>query len=275
MCQTLGVKRQGYYAYMRRQAELKPDNTWQEKVAFVREVVVSSDYTYGSRRVEKALNACSYPSNRGEARRLMKAAGVEVKQRKKYKVTTNSKHRKPVYDNVLDRGFQVAQPNQSYVGDITYIWTNEGWLYLAVVIDLYSRKVVGWSLDKRMTASLVCDALTMAIWQRQPAKGLIVHSDQGAQYASHAYRNLIEKYGFVGSMSRKGNCWDNAVSESFFGTLKQERVQWRHYQTRREAIADIRDYIVMHYNEKRLHSYLDYVSPNDYEREFKLLEKVA
>ena len=275
MCQTLGVKRQGYYAYMRRQAESKPDNTWQEKVELVREIVIGSDYTYGSRRVEKALSACRYPSNRGEARRLMKAAGVEVKQRKKYKVTTNSKHSKPVYDNVLDRGFQVAQPNQGYVGDITYIWTNEGWLYLAVVIDLHSRKVVGWSMDKRMTASLVCDALTMAIWQRQPAKGLIVHSDQGAQYASHAYRNLIEKHGFVGSMSRKGNCWDNAVSESFFGTLKQERVQWRHYQTRREAIADIRDYIVMHYNEKRLHSYLGYVSPNDYEREFRLLEKVA
>jgi putative transposase len=275
MCQTLGVKRQGYYAYMRRQAESKPDNTWQEKVELVREIVIGSDYTYGSRRVEKALSACNYPSNRGEARRLMKAAGVEVKQRKKYKVTTNSKHSKPVYDNVLNRGFQVAQPDQAYVGDITYIWTNEGWLYLAVVIDLYSRKVVGWSLDKRMTASLVCDALTMAIWQRQPAKGLIVHSDQGAQYASHAYRHLIEKHGFVGSMSRKGNCWDNAVSESFFGTLKQERVQWRHYQTRREAIADIRDYIVMHYNEKRLHSYLDYVSPNDYEREFRLLEKVA
>lgn len=275
MCQLLGVKRQGYYAFARRQTKRQPDPDWQEKVELVREIVIGSDYTYGTRRVKKALNVCGYPINRNEARRLMKAANVEVKQRKRYKVTTNSNHNKPVYSNVLDRGFQVDQPNQAYVGDITYIWTNEGWLYLAVVIDLYSRKVVGWSMNKRMTADLVCNALMMAIWQRQPATGLLVHSDQGAQYASHSYRNLIEKEGFVGSMSRKGNCWDNAVAESFFGTLKQERVQWRHYQTRSEAMADIRDYIVMHYNEKRLHSYLGYVSPNDYEREFRLLEKVA
>ncbi len=144
-------------------------------------------------------------------------------------------------------------------------------MYLAVVIDLYSRKVVGWSIDKRMTAALVCNALTMAIWQRQPEAGLIVHSDRGSQYASHVYREIIDQQGFIGSMSRKGNCWDNAVAESFFGTLKQERVQWRHYQTRLEAAADIRDYIVMHYNEKRLHSYLGYVSPNEYERKNELL----
>lgn len=275
MCQLLGVKRHGYYAYMRRQSTRLPNPDWAEKVGLVRDIVVGSDYSYGTRRVRKALAACGFTVSRGEARRLMRAANVAVKQRKKYKVTTDSSHLQPVYDNVLDRNFQADQPNQAYVGDITYIWTQEGWLYLAVVIDLYSRKVVGWSMDKRMVAGLVCNALTMAIWQRQPKAGLLVHSDRGSQYASHVYRRLLEKHRYVGSMSRKGNCWDNAVAESFFGTLKQERVQWRHYQTREEAMADIRDYIVMHYNENRLHSSLGYVSPNDYERGFGSLQKVA
>lgn len=240
-----------------------------------RDTVVNSGYTYGSRRVRRVLQLCGFPVSRGEARRLMKEAGVAVRQRKKYKVTTNSDHKLPVYKNVLDRSFFVEQPNRAYVGDITYIWTQEGWLYLAVIIDLYSRKIVGWSMDKRMNAALVCNALTMAVWQRQPQKGLIVHSDRGSQYASHAYRKIIDKNRFVGSMSRKGNCWDNAVSESFFGTLKQERVQWRNYQTRQEAISDIREYIVMFYNEKRLHSFLSYVSPNQFERDTNNLKEVA
>jgi putative transposase len=275
MCQLLGVKSHAYYSYMRRLPNRPVDPDWDEKISLVKAIVEGSGFTYGSRRVRKAMNVCGFPITRGEARRLMKAAGVAVKQRKKYKVTTDSDHHKPVYNNVLNRQFDVALPNQAYVGDITYIWTQEGWLYLAVVIDLYSRKVVGWSMDKRMNAALVCNALTMAIWQRQPGNGLIVHSDRGSQYASHAYRKLIDQQGCIGSMSRKGNCWDNAVAESFFGTLKQERVQWRHYQTRAEAVADIRDYIVMFYNEKRLHSYLGYVSPNEYERENKLLKNVA
>lgn len=275
MCQLLGVKSHAYYSYMRRLPNKSADPDWDEKVSIVKEIVEGSGFTYGSRRVRKAMSACGFPITRGEARRLMKAAGVSVKQRKRFKVTTDSNHNKPVYDNVLNRQFDVAQPNQAYVGDITYIWTQEGWLYLAVVIDLYSRKVVGWSMDKRMNAALVCNALMMAIWQRQPSSGLIVHSDQGSQYASHDYRKVITQQGFTGSMSRKGNCWDNAVAESFFGTLKQERVQWRHYQTRLEAAADIREYIIMHYNEKRLHSYLGYVSPNEYERENKLLKNVA
>lgn len=275
MCQVLGVKRQNYYAWMRRQVAHQPDPNREKKIDLVRKAAMESGFTYGTRRIKKSLAGHHYPVSRGEARRLMKAAKVEVRQRKKFRVTTHSEHNKRVYDNVLDRNFRVERPNQVYVGDITYIWTNEGWLYLAVIIDLYSRKVVGWSMDKRMTARLVCDALTMAIWRRKPAQGLIVHSDQGSQYASHAYRRLIDKNGFTGSMSRKGNCWDNAVAESFFGTLKQERVQWRHYQTRQEAIADIREYIVMYYNEKRLHSYLGYMSPNDCEREFYRLQKAA
>jgi transposase InsO family protein len=205
----------------------------------------------------------------------MKEAGVQVKHRKKYKVTTNSDHKRPVFDNVLDRQFDVDRPDQVYVGDITYLWTQEGWLYLAVVIDLYSRKVVGWSMGSRMKTQLVCDALRMAIWQRRPGAGLVVHSDRGSQYASKDYRRLLKAHGFVGSMSRKGDCWDNAVAESFFGSLKQERVHWRNYQTRLEAQQDVLNYISMFYNSYRLHSYLGYVSPNQYEAEMAELKKAA
>ena len=167
------------------------------------------------------------------------------------------------------------QPNEVYVSDITYVGTQEGWLYLAVVMDLYSRKVVGWSMSSRMKAKLVCDALRMAIWQRRPKAGLIHHSDRGSQYASKAFRKLLKVHQFKGSMSRKGDCWDNAVVESFFGSLKQERVQWRYYQSRYEAQQDILNYISMFYNNYRLHSYLGYKSPNQYEKEMLELKMVA
>ena len=192
-----------------------------------------------------------------------------------HQVTTDSKHSKPLFENKLDRQFEVGKPDIAYVSDITYINTQEGWLYLAVVIDLFSRKVVGWSMSSRMKAELVCDALKMAIWQRKPGRGLTVHSDRGSQYASHDYRKLIKMYSCVGSMSRKGNCWDNAVAESFFGSLKQERVQWRHYKTRYEAQQDILNYIAIFYNDYRLHSYLGYRSPNHFERELGKMKKVA
>jgi putative transposase len=225
--------------------------------------------------MKEALKAASYPVSREKARRLMKEAGVQVKRRKKHKVTTNSNHKQPVYENILKRCFDVDQPDEAYVGDITYIWTQEGWLYLAVVIDLYSRKVVGWSMGPRMKAQLVCDALTMAIWLRKPVAGLIVHTDRGAQYASHEYRKLLKTHGFAGSMSRKGDCWDNAVAESFFGSLKQERVHWRSYQTRLEAQQDVLNYISMFYNSYRLHSYLGYTSPNQYEAQMTEMKKAA
>ena len=230
MCQLLGITRSGYYGYQRRGGS-GIDHYHEELLEAVEDIAEASDDSYGSRRMKKALNVLSYPVSREKARKLMKEAGVQVKHRKKYKVTTNSDHKQPVFDNVLDRQFDVDQPDQVYVGDITYIWTQEGWLYLAVIIDLYSRKVVGWSMGSRMKAQLVCDALRMAIWQRRPGAGLVVHSDRGSQYASKDYRRLLKAHGFVGSMSRKGDCWDNAVAESFFGSLKQERVHWRHYQT--------------------------------------------
>ncbi len=235
---------------------------------WVKKIANTTDNTYGSRRMKKALNCLGFPISRNKARKLMKEADVAVRHRRKYKVTTNSNHKQPVFDNLLQRQFDVPQPDQAYVADVTYIWTQEGWLYLAVVIDLFSRKVVGWSISSRMKAAIVCDALTMAIWQRRPKAGLIHHSDRGSQYASHAFRKLLKKHGIQGSMSRKGDCWDNAVVESFFGSLKQERVHWRNYQTRYEAQQDILNYISVFYNNYRLHSTLGYVNPNEYERQF-------
>jgi len=270
-CQVLGVKRSGYYAFQKK----KIDYVHLDMLYWVKNIGRSSGYTYGSRRIKKVLNTLGFPVSRDKTRKLMKEANVRVRHRKKYKATTNSNHKLPLFDNLIKRDFDVQQPNQVYASDITYIWTQEGWLYLAVVIDLYSRKVVGWSMSSRMKAQLVCDALTMAIWQRQPKEGLIHHSDRGSQYASKPFKQLLKAHGVRGSMSRKGDCWDNAVVESFFGTLKQERVHWQHYQTRYEAQQDILQYISMFYNSKRLHSYLDYMSPNDYEMQLLELKKAA
>jgi putative transposase len=275
MCQVLGVKSSNYYSYQKRSTDKIDDTTHQEMLELVKDIARFSDNTYGERRIKAVLNALSFPVSRWKVAKLMKEAKVWVRYKKKYKVTTNSDHNKPLYKNELEQNFTVAQPNQTFVGDITYIWTAEGWLYLAVVIDLYSRKVVGWSMGSRMKAQLVCDALTMAIWQRQPDEGLIVHSDQGVQYASHQYRTLLKNNVFIGSMSKKGCCWDNAVAESFFGSLKQERVHWRNYETRYEAQQDVMNYITMWYNSNRLHSYLGYQSPNDFELEIKELEKAS
>jgi len=275
MCQTLGVKRSGYYRFLKNQLLKLNDPEHADLLGWIKKIAKESHYSYGSRRMKRALNALGYPVSRNKARKLMKEAGVYARYRKKYKVTTNSNHKYPVYENLLNRQFTVEQPNQAYVSDITYIWTQEGWLYLAVVIDLYSRRVVGWSMSSRMKAQLVCDALKMAIWQRQPEPGLIHHSDRGSQYASHAFRTLLNTHEFKGSMSRKGNCWDNSVAESFFGRLKQERVQWQNYQTRYEAQQDILRYITMFYNSHRLHSFLGYQSPNQFEAEAMDLKEAA
>lgn len=275
MCRLMGINKNSYYSYQRRHKDKRISPEDLEMLDWIRKISESSDHTYGSRRIRKALNALGYPVGRKKTRRLMKEASVFVRYRKKYKVTTNSNHKKPLFENVLNRQFTMTCPNQAYASDITYIHTQEGWLYLAVVIDLFSRKIVGWSMSSRMTAGLVCDALRMAIWQRKPLPGLIVHSDRGSQYASLEYRRLLKNHGCVGSMSRKGDCWDNSVVESFFGSLKQERVQWRHYKTRYEAHQDVLNYIAMFYNGLRLHSYLGYTSPNQFEREWGKMRKVA
>lgn len=221
--------------------------------------------SYGTRRLKNKFSEQGIIISRRRIGRLMKQAGLWCKTKKKFKVTTDSKHNKPIAPNLLERQFTVSQADQYYVGDITYIYTQEGWLYLAVVIDLFSRKIVGWSMNERMKASLVNDALLMAIWKRKPSKGLTWHTDRGSQYASDSHRAILEEHHIIQSMSRKGNCWDNAVSESFFHTLKTELVHHYQFKTRTEAKQAIFEYIEVFYNKERIHSANDYLSPVDYE----------
>jgi len=267
------VSRSGFYSWEKRDKSVR-DQERERLIPRVKEIHKTSRETYGSRRIAKELEATGTRCGKHKAGTLMKLAGVEAKQRKKFKATTNSKHSLPVAPNILQRQFTVSKQDLAWVGDITYIWTTEGWLYLAIVIDLYSRRVVGWSINKRMTKQLVKDALIMAIWRRKPAPGLIFHSDRGSQYCSREFQKLIKNYGIRSSMSRKGDCWDNAVAESFFGTLKLELVFREKYVTRDQARRSIVDYIEMFYNSNRRHSYLDYISPMEYETQW-LLKKAA
>lgn len=195
----------------------------------------------------------------------MRLHQIAAKRKRRYIVTTDSKHDLPVADNKLDQDFIASKANEKWVTDITYIWTKEGWLYLAVVLDLFSRKVVGWAMDNNMERGLVITALTMALQTRKPPKGLLHHSDRGSQYASNDYQQLLKNNKICCSMSRKGNCYDNAVMESFFATLKQELVYHRLYQNRKEAKQDIFEYIEVWYNRKRMHSTLGYMSPHEFE----------
>ena len=195
----------------------------------------------------------------------MRQKGIQARHKRKFKATTDSNHHLPVYDNCLNWAFHVASANMSWVADITYVWTREGWLYLAVILDLFSRKIIGWSMKERMEKQLVIDALLMALGQRKPVRGMLHHSDRGSQYASKEYQALLKESGISCSMSRKANCWDNAVVESFFSTLKREWVQGKGYRTRSDARSDIFYFIETWYNRKRRHSTLGYLSPTDFE----------
>ena len=266
LCQVMQVSRSGFYSWKKRGESARVKER-EELIPQIREIHQKARGTYGSRRMAKAIESSTgCHCGRYKAATLMKLAGVEVRQKKKFKATTDSKHNLPVAPNTLNRDFSVDRPNRVWVGDITYIWTLAGWLYLAVVIDLYSRMVVGWSVGRNMTKQLVIDAFLMAIWRRKPAPNLLFHSDRGSQYCSLAFQNLLEEYQIDSSMSRKGNCWDNAVAESFFGSLKNELIHGMRYTTRDQAKGDIVDYIEMFYNSRRLHSHLNYVSPADWER---------
>lgn len=264
LCRVLKVSRSGYYEWCTRPLSQKAqrDQTLKVKISQHHE---QSRATYGARRIQRQLTHEQEPVSRRRINRLMAEASLTCKTRRKFKVTTNSEHGKPVANNLLGRNFTTTQPNRVYVGDITYIPTREGWLYLAVFIDLYSRAVVGWSMDTRMPASLVSNALLMAINQRRPAAGLVVHSDQGSQYASANYQSLLRQHGFECSMSRRGNCWDNAPAESFFGTLKTELIYHADFKTREEAKRAIFEHIEVFYNRIRLHSSNDYASPMEFE----------
>jgi transposase InsO family protein len=201
--------------------------------------------------------------------------GLKGRQKRKFKVTTDSSHEYPIAPNLINREFDVAAPNRVWVSDITYIWTDEGWYFLCIILDLFSRMAVGWAMDSRITTDLACRALSMAVMHRKPAEGLMFHSDRGVQYAAGLFRDHLETYKMIQSMSRKGDCWDNACAESFFATLKTEEVFHRTYRSREEARRSIFEYIAVFYNRHRSHSSLDFLSPEEYELQSGLLPDVA
>lgn len=260
MCRVLGVTRSGYYAWKNRglsKRELK------NKVVLgkIRESHEQSKGRYGSPNIHKDLRDWNCRCGRKLVARLMKEAGIRSKVIKRFKVTTQSQHKLPVAPNLLQRNFTSSEPNKVWVSDITYIWTHEGWLYHCVIIDLWDRKVVGWSIGERLVAQLAVDALRNAVALRRPAHGLLFHSDRGVQYASEVFRAELRKNKMIQSMSRKGNCWDNAVAESFFGILKRELVYHEKYMTRAEARLSLFQYIESWYNRRRRHSTLGGLSP--------------
>lgn len=265
MCEQLEVSRSGFYAWRERpeSARQQQDKQLAEEVAQAHR---DSRGTYGSPRVHAELQAQGRKVSRKRVARLMGEQKLAARRRRRSVRTTDSNHRHPVAPNVLERDFSPGQPNSTWATDITYVWTGEGWLYLAVVLDLFSRRVVGWSMSEHIDTPLVLGALQMALEGRQPPQGLIHHSDRGSQYASAEYRQALASRGIQCSMSRKGNCWDNAVVESFFSSLKQERVYTTHFATRHQARAELFEYIEVFYNRKRRHSSLGYMSPKDYER---------
>jgi len=266
MCRVIGASRSGYYGWRRQpQSKRQKDN---EKILMeIRESHKNSRRAYGSPRITEDLQAKGMRCSENRVARLMKVHGIVGKAKKKFKATTNSKHNLPVAENLLNQNFVTEKPNTVWASDITYIQTLEGWLYLIVILDLYSRQVVGWAMSDRLTADFVVKALYQAIGRRRPASGCILHSDRGVQYASTDFRNVLKAYGFIQSMSRKGNCYDNAVAESFFHTLKTEHVYEYRYETRAEAMQSIFEYIEMFYNRQRRHSALGYRSPVSFELE--------
>jgi putative transposase len=267
LCEVLEVGRSGFYDYVQRCKTDRVDAEEMRVLARVKAIHAETGQSYGSRRMAKQLQDEGFLVGRWKARRLMQQAGVSVRCRSRRRPqTTDSRHGFRVAANLLERQFDVDRPNTAWCGDITYLWTEEGWVYLSVLVDLYSRKVVGWAMSQHLAVTLVADALRMALGRRSPAAGLIHHSDRGSQYACHAYRGLLADNGVQCSMSRKGDCLENAVAERFFGSLKRERTAHRYYATRQEARDDVIDYIEMFYNSRRKHSYLGYVSPNEYEK---------
>jgi putative transposase len=265
MCQVLRVSPGGFYTWRDRPASARQ----QRREVLTREIeAIHQEFKerYGSPRIHEELQARGQRCCVNTVAKLMRQRGIAAKGKRKFRCTTDSNHDLPVADNVLDRRFEPVAVNQAWVADITYIPTGEGWLYLAAVEDLYSRQIVGWSMGERMTSRLVADALEMAASRRLPGEGLVAHSDRGSQYASGHYQRLLGRHGITCSMSRRGDCWDNAPMESFFASLKKELVHQENYPTRAEARASVFEYIEVFYNRVRRHSALGYLSPVEYEQ---------
>ena len=272
MAYILKVSRSSYYAWLTREPsshELRD----KELLTEIKRVFERKRKQYGSPRIYKEIHGTEYSCSRSRVARLMRENMLVARQKKRFKVTTDSSHDYPISPNLVNRNFFVDFLNKCWVSDITYIDTMEGWLFLCTILDLFSRRVIGWSMASHLRAELAIDALDMAVLHRKPSKGLIFHSDRGIQYASTDFREKLESYHMVQSMSRKGNCWDNAPAESFFSTLKMEEVYHKKYRTREEARQSIFEYIEVFYNRQRSHSFLDYISPVKYEE--LRLQKVA
>ena len=274
MCRLLAVSRSGYYEWLSRPpgTQAKEEQTLQDKI---RHYFVQGRGTYGTRRLKHLLAQEGLQVSRRRLGRILAQAGRRCKTRRKYKAPTTAGQAQTVAPNQLQREFTVQAPDKVYVGDITYLPTGEGWLYLAVVLDLCSRAVVGWSMADHMRAELVNQALTLAICQRQPAAGLIMHTDRGSQYGADRYRQLLRQHGIEPSMSRKGNCWDNAVAESFFHTLKTELIYTEDYDTHEAAQTAVFEYIEVFYNRQRCHSANGYLAPLVYEQALKTSESLC
>jgi len=273
-CTVLGVSRAGFYAWRGR--PLAPRAGADQRLAIeVAAIHAESQRRYGSPRVHRELRARGQHVGRKRVARLMRTQGLRARVPRRFRTTTDSQHALPIAPNVLARRFTAPAPNTVWVTDMTYLWTLEGWLYLVVILDLFSRRVVGWAMSERMTRQLALDALTMALTHRGPAPGLIHHSDRGSQYASGDYRRLLTAHGIVCSMSRRGDCWDNAVAESFFSTLKLELVYESAWRARAEARAAVFEYLEAFYNGQRLHSSLGYLSPIAFERLYEQHERAA
>lgn len=270
LCNALGVSRSGFHAWLNRSpsARSRSDEVTGERI---RASFISSDRTYGARRVWRDLLAAGIDCGLHRVERLMGLQALRARpRRRRLPKDDGDRQITNVPSNLLDRQFAAERPNQKWIADFTYIWTAEGWLYVSVVIDLFSRRVVGWSMSAGMTAQLVADALLMAIWRRGKPNALLHHSDQGSQYSSEQFQRLMADSGIVCSMSRSGNVWDNAAMESFFSSLKTERTARKNYRTRNEAKADVFDYIERFYNTTRRHSTIGYVSPVEFERKLGL-----
>jgi transposase InsO family protein len=271
MCKVLKVDRSSYYHWVKAGCVTKKIDT--QLNSLIEVIFIQGRKNYGTRRIQDKLKELyGLLVSRKRISSIMKELGLKVNMKRRYKNTTDSNHTLPIAPNLLNRDFYASTPDTKYVGDITYIHTGEGWLYLATVIDLYSRKVVGWSMDDTMKVSLVNDALNMAIKHRNPPKGLLWHTDRGSQYASYSHKDLLQHYGIVQSMSRKGNCWDNAVAESFFKTLKSDLIYQTYFYTHRQAKQEIFEYIEFYYNRVRSHSYLGNLSPVKFEEINKMFQ---
>jgi len=275
MCKIFKVNISSYYYWIKNGSIIKKVD---EKLNELIEIVfIQSKQNYGTRRIkDKLLEDYGLIVSRKRISTIMKDLNLSVKMKRRFKVnTTDSNHNYPIAPNILNRDFYASAPDEKYVGDITYIPTSEGWLYLATVIDLYSRKIVGWSMNDNMRTSLVNDALNMAIKYRNPPKGLLWHTDRGSQYASYEHKDLLKKYDIIQSMSRKGNCWDNAVAESFFHTLKTELTHHEIYTTKAQANQSIFEYIEIFYNRERMHSANNNLSPVKFEEKMLQIEMAA